>query len=102
MQLLEYEPEFHRASERNGTARQRRLARRRKTVVEGVFARLDRLGFRRTRRRGLGRVQAEGSMVAFVHNVLKATRHMSRPYEGAASSRPPGLPAAVRMVHALV
>jgi hypothetical protein len=48
VQLSEYEPEFDRASETNATVRHRRLARRRKTVVEGVFARLDRLGFRRT------------------------------------------------------
>jgi len=100
VQLSEYEPEFDRSTETNATVRHRRLTRRRKTVIEGVFARLDRLGFRRTRRRGLGRVQAESSIVAFVHNVLKATRHMSRPHEGAASSRPPRLPGIVHAVHA--
>lgn len=92
VQLSEYEQEFNRACITNATDRHRRLARRRKTVVEGVFARMDRLGFYRTRRRRLDRVQAEGTMVAFVHNVLKATRHIFRPHRGAASERAPVRP----------
>ena len=90
----------------NGTARHCQRARRRKTVVEGVFAWLDRLGFRRTRRRGLGRSKPRDRWPfgAFVHDVLKAkaTGHMSRPHEDAGSCRSPGLPPAVRVVHALV
>ena len=61
--------------------------RRRKICVEGVFAHLDQLGFRRARRRGLDRVQVEGLIVAFTHNVLKATSLAMGPRSGAASDR---------------
>jgi hypothetical protein len=58
------------------------------------------LGLGRTRRRGLDRVQAEGFIVAFVHNILKLTRHISHPQKGAATSRPPILPGTIPVIHA--
>lgn len=86
VQLSTYEAEFARAEERNSTARYRRLMRRRETVVEGVFAHLKDLGFRRVRRLGLARVQCEGYMVAFAHNILKTIRYLVGPCTGAITS----------------
>ena len=86
VQLSTYEAEFARAEERNSTARYRRLMRRRETVVEGVFAHLKDLGFRRVRRLGLCRVQCEGYMVAFAHNILKTIRYLVGPCAGATTS----------------
>lgn len=72
IQLSKYEPEFLRAESRNRTRRHRRLRKRRQAVIEGVFAHLKDLGFRRARRFGLPAVRCEGYLVAFAHNVLKA------------------------------
>jgi transposase len=67
-----YRLETQRAARRNQTRQYEREMRRRKTVIEGVFARLDRLGGTRTRFRGLERVSAHGSVTALAHNILKA------------------------------
>lgn len=83
VQLSVYEREFSQAELRQRTARYRRLQRRRRAVVEGVFARLDRLGFHRARRFGLDDVQSEGYLAAFAHNLLKALRYLGGPVTGA-------------------
>jgi IS5 family transposase len=56
----------------NATVRAAREQRRRKTIVEGVFARLDRLGGTRARVRGRERVNAHATITALAHNILKA------------------------------
>jgi transposase len=67
-----YRLDTQRAARRNRTRAYEREMHRRKTVSEGVFARLDRLGGTRARFRGLERVSAHGSITAIAHNILKA------------------------------
>jgi transposase len=67
-----YRGETQQAARRNQTSAYQRAMRRRKTVIEGVFARLDRLGGTRTRFRGVERVRATGTITAIAHNLLKA------------------------------
>jgi len=67
-----YEYEFRRADQLNQTVAYQREMARRKTVVEGVFARLDRLDWDRARLRGLDRVDCQGGIAALAHNILKA------------------------------
>ena len=69
-----YYPLHLRARERNRTPDFQRERKRRQTTVEGVFASLDRLGWARSRLRGLWKVDCEGFMAAIAHNVLKAVR----------------------------
>ena len=71
-----YYPEFVRAAERNRSQEYRREMNRRKSVAEGTFASLDRLGWARTRLRGLAKVDCEGFMAAIAHNVAKAVRRL--------------------------
>ena len=73
-----YHPEYARARERNRTAAYRRESIRRKTIVEGTFASLDRLGWEKSRLRGLWKVDCEGYMAALAHNVLKMPRRLGR------------------------
>src|SRR3990170_3854557 len=70
--LSRYQGEFRRAQRVNETIRYEREMRRRKTVVEGVFARLDRLGWDTARLRGIEKVDCQGSVAALAHNILKA------------------------------
>ena len=72
--LTKYHPLHPRARERNRTAAYRREQKGRRIVSEGAFASLDRLGWARSRLRGLWRVDCEGYMAALAHNVLKAVR----------------------------
>ena len=51
--LTMYHPLYRRARERNRTAAYRRERRRRQTIAEGTFASLDRLGWDKSRLRGL-------------------------------------------------
>jgi hypothetical protein len=67
-----YRITYQGAARRNATHRYEREQRRRKTVVEGIFARLDRLGGTRARYRGLERVECHGTITAMAHNILKA------------------------------
>jgi hypothetical protein len=76
LQLSEYYPEFLLSRERNKTEEYQREIRKRKTVIEGVFASLDRLGWMRSKLRGLPKVNCEGFIAALAHNVLKALRKM--------------------------
>lgn len=70
--LSVYHPLLLRVRERNQTAEYRRERKRRKTIAEGTFASLDRLGWARSRLRGLRKVDCEGYMAGLAHNVLKA------------------------------
>jgi len=70
--LSRYQGEFRRAQRVNETIRYQREMRRRKTVVEGVFARLDRLGWDKACLRGKDKVDCQGSIAALAHNILKA------------------------------
>lgn len=67
-----YRVTYPRAHRLNATLRAAREQRHRKTVVEGVFARLDRLGGTRARSRGRERGDQHGTMTAIAHNILKA------------------------------
>ncbi len=53
VQLSQYHNEFQAALDTMKTARFKRAMRTRKTVVEGVFAQLDRMAFDKVKRRGL-------------------------------------------------
>ena len=74
--LSMYHPLLLRVRERNQTAEYRRERKRRKTIAEGTFASLDRLGWARSRLRGLRKVDCEGYMAGLAHNVLKAVRQL--------------------------
>ena len=49
---------------------------RRKTIAEGVFASQDRLGWARSRLRGLWKVDCEGYISSLAHNLKKAIRRL--------------------------
>ena len=72
--LSMYHPLLLRVRERNQTAEYRRERKRRRTIAEGIFASLDRLGWTRSRLRGLRKVDCDGYMAGLAHNVLKAVR----------------------------
>ena len=74
--LTIYYPMHLQAMERNLGPDYRREMARRRTIAEGTFASLGRLGWDRSRRRGLWKVDCEGFMAFAVHNVLKAVRRM--------------------------
>ena len=73
-----------RARQRNQTAAYQREPFRRRTIAEGIFASLDRLGWEKSRLRGLWKVDSEGYMSALAQNVLKIARRLRR------CVRPPG------------
>ena len=60
--LTMYYPECLRAQERNRTAAYQRERFRRRTISEGTFASLNRLGWGKSRLRGLCKVDCEGYM----------------------------------------
>ena len=74
--LTIYYPLHLQAQERNQTPAYRREMARRRTIVEGIFASLDRLGWAKSRLRGLWKVDCEGFMASIAHNVLKAVRRL--------------------------
>ena len=67
---------FLEAKERNEGETFRSEMRRRRTIAEGVFASQDRLGWARSRLRGLRKVDCEGYVSALAHNLKKAVRRM--------------------------
>jgi transposase len=71
-----YYPEIQRAVERNETQAYREEIRKRKTIIEGVFACQDRLGWSRCKLRGLWKVDCEGFLAALAHNILKFARKL--------------------------
>ena len=76
--LTIYYPLHLEAQERNKTFAYQREMKRRRTTVEGVFASLDRLGWLRSRLRGLWKVDCEGFMASIAHNVLKGIRRLAQ------------------------
>ena len=75
--LSMYYPLFLEARERNkSTSFQQEMALR-QTTAEGVFASQDRLGWARSRLRGLWKVDLEGYISALAHNLKKAVRRLS-------------------------
>ena len=73
-----YHPLLLQAQELKKTPEYRRERKRRQSIAEGTFASLDRLGWSRSRLRGLWKVDCEGYMAALAHNVLKLVRTLSR------------------------
>ena len=73
-----YHSVYSRARERNRTAAYQRERFRRRTIAEGTFASLDRLGWDKSRLRGLWKVDCEGYMAALAHNVKKMVRKLGR------------------------
>lgn len=67
--LSTYHPTLLRARERNESETYQREMRRRRTTVEGVLASLDRLGWARSRLRGLWKVNCEGYISGLAHNL---------------------------------
>jgi len=71
-----YYPEIQRAVELNETQDYAEQIRKRKTIIEGVFAHQDRLGWSRCKLRGMWKVDCEGFLAALAHNVLKLMRKL--------------------------
>ena len=85
--LSMYYPLFLEARERNkGEVFEREMLNR-KTIAEGVFASQDRLGWARSKLRGLWRVDCEGYVSALAHNLKKAVRKI-----GTATAPPAPVP----------
>jgi len=76
IQLSAYYLEFQRARQRNNSLAYQNEMRKRKTIVEGVFACLDRLGWARCKLRSLWKVDCEGFLAALAHNIMKAVRKL--------------------------
>ncbi len=76
--LTMHYPLYLKIQERNRSSSYRREQFHRKTIAEGTFASLDRLGWERSRLRGLWKVDCEGYMAALAHNVLKMVRRLGR------------------------
>ena len=73
-----YHSVYSRARERNRTAVYQRERFRRRAIAEGTFASLDRLGWDKSRLRGLWKVDCEGYMAALAHNLKKMVRRLGR------------------------
>ena len=71
-----YYPEIQRAVELNETQTYTEQIRKRKTIIEGVFACQDRLGWSRCKLRGVWKVDCEGFLAALAHNILKLVRKL--------------------------
>ena len=71
-----YYPEIQSAVELNETQDYAEQIRRRKTIIEGIFACQDRLGWARCKLRGLGKVDCEVFLAALAHNILKLVRRL--------------------------
>ena len=71
-----YYPEIQRAAELNKTPVYGEEIKKRKTIIEGVFACQDRLGWSRCKLRGLCKVDCEGFLAALAHNILKLVRKL--------------------------
>ena len=71
-----YHSVYSRARERNRTAAYQRERFRRRSIAEGTFASLDRLGWEKSRLRGLWKVDCGGYMAALAHNVKKMVRRL--------------------------
>ena len=76
--LTMYHPVYLRARERNQTAAYQRERFRRRIISEGIFASLDRLGWEKSRLRGLWKLDCEGYLAAVAHDVLKMVRRLGQ------------------------
>ena len=76
MSVSMYYPLFLKAKERNRSEAYKREMLTRKTTAEGVFASQDRLGWARSRLRGLQKVDCEGYISSLAHNLKKAVRRL--------------------------
>ena len=76
MSLSMYYPLFLEARERNKSVSFQDEMALRRTTAEGVFASQDRLGWARSRLRGLWKVDCEGYISALAHNLKKAVRRL--------------------------
>lgn len=76
IRVSSYYPEIQRAIELNKTPAYGEQIRKRKTIIEGVFACQDRLGWSRCKLRGLWKVDCEGFVAALAHNILKFVRKL--------------------------
>ena len=72
--LSVYHPYYLEARRRNASSVFQREMRIRQTTAEGVFASQERLGWARSRLRGLRKVDCEGYISALAHNLKKAVR----------------------------
>ncbi len=72
-----YKEQIEKAKRINQTPDFQQAMRRRKTVIEGVIAHLKNLGLK-IRLWGLEKVNIQGILSAFTHNVLKAVKKMKR------------------------
>jgi hypothetical protein len=64
------------AVELNETQAYAEQIRKRKTVIEGVSACQDRLGWSRCKLRGVWKVDCEGFLASLAHNILKLVRKL--------------------------
>jgi IS5 family transposase len=71
-----YYPEIQRAVGLNETQEYAEQIRKRKTIIEGVFACQDRLGWARCKLRGIWKVDCEGFLASLAHNILKLVRKL--------------------------
>lgn len=71
-----YYSEIQQAVKLNETQEYAEQIRKRKTIIEGVFACQDRLGWSRCKLRGLWKVDCEGFLAALAHNILKLVRKL--------------------------
>jgi hypothetical protein len=76
IQVSVYYSEIQRAVELNKTQTYGEEIRKRKTIIEGVFACQDRLGWSRCKLRGVWKVDCEGFLAALAHNILKLVRKL--------------------------
>lgn len=87
--LSAYARELVAAQAVNERAAYRHAQRRRRTVIEGIFAQMKSRGLRRVKLRTLRRVAIEVALAAFAHNVLKLVRLNRRPQPvGATGAKP--------------
>ena len=76
IKLSVYYAEFERARGVNKTLAYSEAIRKRQSIIEGVFACQDRLGWARCKLRGLWKVDCEGFLASLTHNILKALRKL--------------------------
>ena len=74
--LSVYHPYYLEARRRNGSSVFQKEMKIRRTTAEGVFASQDRLGWARSRLRGLWKADCEGYISALAHNLKKAVRRL--------------------------
>lgn len=75
--LSEYYEVHLQARRQNASVTFKEEMRKRQTVVEGVFASLDRLGWASCKLRSIWKVDCEGFLAALAHNVLKLVRRLT-------------------------